>query len=67
VPHGEELHVIERIYRIDHDTLQDDFTIDDPKTFTKTWTASQEYELKPGWEIAEYVCDNNKYTYHPEK
>jgi len=67
LPHSDALHVVERIHRIDHDTLRDDFTIEDTKTFTKPWTASQLYKLKPGWEIAEYTCDNNKYTYHPEK
>jgi len=64
LPHTDALHVIERIHRADHDTLVDDFTIEDPKAYTKPWTASQTYHLKPGWEIAEYVCDNNKYIYH---
>jgi hypothetical protein len=62
LPHSDALHVVERIRRIDHNTLQDDFTIDDPKTFTKTWMAQQLYDLKPDWEIAEFVCDNNKYA-----
>ena len=64
LPHTDALHVIERIRRVDHDTLQDDFTIEDPKAYTKPWTARQIYKLKPGWGIAEYVCDNNKYVYH---
>ena len=64
LPHSEDLHVVERIRRVDHNTLVDDFTIEDPKAYTKSWTASQTYHLKPGWEIAEYVCDNNKYVYH---
>ncbi len=64
LPHTEALHVVERIRRPDHDTLVDDFTIEDPKAYTKPFTASQTYHLKPGWEIAEYVCDNNKYVYH---
>jgi hypothetical protein len=64
LPHSEQLHVVERIRRLDHDTLRDDFTIEDPKTFTKPLTASQIYKLKPGWEIAEYTCDHNKYVYH---
>jgi hypothetical protein len=64
LPHTEALHVVERIRRVDHNTLVDDFTIEDPKAYTKSWTASQTYTLKPGWEIAEYVCDNNKYVYH---
>ena len=62
LPHSDALHVVERIRRIDHNTLQDDFTIDDPKAFTKTWTAQQIYDLKPDWEIAEFACENNKYS-----
>jgi len=64
LPHTEALHVVERIHRVDRNTLVDDFTIEDPKAYTKPWTATQTYNLKPGWEIAEYVCDNNKYVYH---
>jgi hypothetical protein len=64
LPHSDALHVVERIRRVDHDTLVDDFTVDDPKAYTRPWKASQTYKLKPGWEIAEYVCDNNKYVYH---
>jgi hypothetical protein len=64
LPHSESMHVIERIRRVDHDTLVDDFTIEDPMAFTKPITAQQVYKLKPGWEIQEYVCtENNKYTY----
>jgi|SRR5579862_750904 hypothetical protein len=64
LPHTGALHVVERIHRVDHNTLVDDFTIEDSKAYTKPWTVSQTYHLKPGWEIAEYVCDNNKYVYH---
>jgi hypothetical protein len=64
VPHSEAMHLIERIRRIDHETLVDDMTIEDPMAFTKPITAQQVYKLKPGWEIQEYVCqENNKYTY----
>jgi hypothetical protein len=64
LPHTDALHVVERIRRVDQNTLVDDFTIEDPKAYTKPWKASQTYHLKPGWEIAEFVCDNNKYVYH---
>lgn len=66
LPHTEALHVVERIRRVDANKLIDDFTIEDPKAYTKPWTASQTYTLKPGWEIAEYVCDNNRYVYHAD-
>ncbi len=61
-PHSDALHVVERIRRVDHNTLQDDFTIDDPKAYTKTWTAQQVYDLKADWQVVENVCEeNNKY------
>jgi hypothetical protein len=58
-PHSEDLHVVERIRRVNHDTLMIDTTIEDPKTYTKPWTAHWIYELKPGWEIGEMVCEDN--------
>ena len=68
LPHSDALHVTERIRRLAHDTLEDDFTIDDPKAYTKPWTAKQVYKLKPSWEIREYVCEeNNKYSYQQAK
>jgi hypothetical protein len=64
LPHSEALHVVERIRRVDHDTLVDDITIEDPMAYTKPLTNRQVYKLKPGWEIQEYVCEeNNKYSY----
>jgi hypothetical protein len=64
LPHTGALHIVERIRRSDHDTLVDAFTIDDPMAYTKPITAKQVYKLKPGWEIQEYVCEeNNKYRY----
>jgi hypothetical protein len=67
LPHSDQLHVIERIRRVDHDTLQDDFTIEDPKAYTRTWTASQVYKLHPDWELQEFTCDRNHYEYHPQQ
>jgi hypothetical protein len=58
-PHSDALHVIERVRRVDHNTLQDDITIDDPKAYTKPWSGRQVFVLKPGWNIREYVCEDN--------
>jgi hypothetical protein len=62
LPHSDALHVIERFRRLDRDTLEDEVTIDDPKTYTKPWRAKKVFERKPGWDIQEYVCaENNEY------
>jgi hypothetical protein len=59
LPHSDALHVTERMRRVDHDTLEDTYTIDDPKTYTKPWTATRTFKLKPDWQIKEYVCTEN--------
>jgi hypothetical protein len=59
LPHSDALHVVERLRRIDHDSLQVDYTIDDPKAYTKPWTAQRIFKLKPEWQIKEYVCAEN--------
>jgi len=64
LPHSEAMHLVERIRRIDHNTLVDDITIEDPIAYTRPLTAQEVYKLKPSWEIQEYVCaENNKYHY----
>jgi hypothetical protein len=59
LPHSDALHVVERLHRLDHDTLQVDYTIDDPKAYTKPWTAQRIFKLHPEWQIKEYVCAEN--------
>lgn len=55
-PHSDALHVVERIRRLDRDTLEIDFTFDDPKTYSKPWTGKKVYQLEPpGYEIKEDV------------
>jgi hypothetical protein len=57
-PHSDQLHVIERIRRINRDHLIDDITIDDPKAYTKPWTAHLDFLLRPKWTLAEQFCED---------
>jgi len=66
-PHSDALHVVERIQRVSHETLQVDITIDDPKAYVKSWTAQRIFDLKPDWEISEQICEeNNTYLFPPD-
>jgi hypothetical protein len=58
-PHSEQLHVVERFHRPDHDHLVDDITIDDPKAYTKPWTARLEFKLRP-WKLTEQFCEDGE-------
>jgi len=58
-PHSDSLHLVERIHRVDHDTLEVDIAIDDPKSYVKSWGRQQFFQLKPDWHISERVCYDN--------
>ncbi|HUN25165.1 MAG TPA: hypothetical protein VMU67_02575 [Steroidobacteraceae bacterium] len=57
LPHSTALRLIEQ-YRLSADRkhLEALFTIDDPKTYTRPWTAQAEYVRRPGLEIREEFC-----------
>ena len=61
-PHSDQLHVIERIKRPTYDTLEIDFTFEDPGAFTRPWEGKKRFFLMPAdWEQMEYmVCDTPK-------
>jgi hypothetical protein len=59
-PHSDKLHLVERIRRVSHDAMSIDFTIEDPKAYTKPWEAHTLFDLEKGWTIGEVVCvDDN--------
>lgn len=59
-PESDQMHITERIHRVDEKTLQIDFTFDDPKAYPKPWNATLRYGLHPTWEIMEHICEENQ-------
>ena len=55
-PHSDELHLTERIRRVDRNSLQIDMTIEDPKVYTKPIKALINYQLRADWHILEHAC-----------
>jgi hypothetical protein len=56
-PISEQGHIVERIKRIDKNTIADDFTIEDPKFYTQPWQPVHKLmSLHPEWEIREDIC-----------
>jgi hypothetical protein len=57
---GENLHLVERFTRVDHDTIDYQFTVADPTTWTKPWTAG--FSLtKIQDPLYEYACHEGNY------
>jgi hypothetical protein len=59
--HSDALRLIERLTRVDEDTLRYELTVDDPATYTKPWTVRFDLDEKPGYEIYEYACHEGNY------
>lgn len=63
-PHTEKLHVVTRYTRPSLGHLDVRITVEDPDTLVKPWTLHHVWDLVPGEEIQEYVCENNKDVEH---
>src|SRR5207253_3212576 len=59
-PTDDHLHLIERLRRIDADTLVYEFTIDDPTTWTRPWTAMVPM-TRSAEGMYEYACHEGNY------
>jgi hypothetical protein len=57
---SEALRVVERFTRVDNTTILYEFTVDDPKTFTKSWSAEFPMMAANG-PILEYACHEGNY------
>jgi hypothetical protein len=55
------LHLVERFTRVDADTLRYEFTVDDPATWTKKWSASIPM-VKSNEQMFEYACHEANYA-----
>jgi hypothetical protein len=56
-PRSDQMHLTERYRRLNHDTLEQQIIIDDPKAYAKVWVSPPKlYKFEPGWEIAEWFC-----------
>ena len=58
-PHSDALHVVERIRRVDQNSLEIGLTVEDPKAFTKPWSTKLIFESKPDWKVMEQICEDN--------
>lgn len=58
-PFTDQMRILERIRRIAQDTLQIDFTFDDPGAYTRPWGGRKLFALRPDFEMGELIiCEN---------
>ena len=64
-PVSDSVRLVERFTRLGPDTLEYRLTVDDPKTWTKPWTAAFPLRRDPKYVLYEYAChEGNYYMYN---
>jgi hypothetical protein len=63
-PHSEALHLTERFKRPDFGHMEIEYTFDDPKAFSKSFSATVKFELLPDTELLDHECENEKDAGH---
>jgi hypothetical protein len=58
---GDKLHVVERFTPVDKDTILYRFTVEDPETWDKPWTAETAWSRVEG-PIYEFACNEGNYA-----
>jgi hypothetical protein len=62
VKYSDHFRLLERFTRTDDGTIQYEATVDDPKTFTASWTITFPITHEPGYRIFEYACHEGNYA-----
>ena len=63
-PHSEALHLTERFRRPDFGHMQIEYTFDDPKAFTKAFSATIGFRLLADTDLLDHQCENEKDAVH---
>jgi hypothetical protein len=58
-PRSSKAHIIERFTRPELGRVNVEIMIDDPGSYSKPWKVLESAQLAPGWELQEYICNEN--------
>jgi hypothetical protein len=58
-PHTKQMHLTETFHRRDYGNMDMQVTIADPGVLTKPWVINRSTTLETGFEMTEYVCNEN--------
>jgi hypothetical protein len=62
IPLSQAAHTIERLTRVDEDTIQYEATIDDPNVYTRPWKISFPLNRDERYRIFEYACHEGNHA-----
>jgi hypothetical protein len=56
-PLSNQARIIQTFKRVDYGHAEHTYTVDDPKTYTRPWTITETWTLRPDVKIMEYSCE----------
>ena len=62
LPTSRDLRIVERLTRVDANTIQYEATVTDPATWTRPWTVALPLKLHPEYQFFEYACHEGNYA-----
>jgi hypothetical protein len=62
IPQSQAAHVVERLTRVDEDTIQYEATIDDPNVYTSSWKVAFPLNRDERYRIFEYACHEGNHA-----
>jgi hypothetical protein len=62
IPQTEACRLVERLRRVDANTIQYEATIDDPNVYTSSWTVAFPLNRDDRYRIFEYACHEGNYA-----
>ncbi len=62
IPQSQAAHVVERLRRVDGDTIQYEATIDDPNVYTRSWKIAFPLNKDERYRIFEYACHEGNHA-----
>jgi len=60
--YSRDTRLTERFTRIDADTLRYEATVDDPRTWTRSWTVALPLKRDPSYYFFEFACHEQNYS-----
>ena len=60
--YSRDARLTERFTRIDADTIRYEATVDDPRTWTQSWTVAFPLKRDPSYQLFEYACHEQNYS-----
>jgi hypothetical protein len=56
IPTSESMRIVERLTRVDAETIEDEIEVEDPITLRSPWKAAFPWKLDPEYQFFEYAC-----------